>query len=167
MRKFVFCILSFSALFAINNDDVKNWDSVGQYNRVCSDMVRELFIAQQDESIANLYAKACLKMDKVNNLIIPMVMLYKDKASPKKMLYLALVDGFDISNIRTPKVNYILSNVFDEFVKGKFKKDGEKFIFNINDKKTELLIRDEENIKKMVILIYDAKGKIESIKMYW
>ena len=112
MRKFVFCILSFSALFAINNDDVKNWDSVGQYNRVCSDMVRELFIAQQDESIANLYAKACLKMDKVNNLIIPMVMLYKDKASrenaalystilfQKKMLYLALVDGFDISNIR-------------------------------------------------------------------
>ena len=85
----------------------------------------------------------------------------------KKMLYLALVDGFDISNIRTPKVNYILSNVFDEFVKGNFKKDGDKFIFNIDDKKTELLIRDEENIKKMVILIYDAKGKIESIKMYW
>ena len=179
MRKFIFCILSFSALFAINNDDVKNWDSVGQYNRVCSDMVRELFIAQQDESIANLYAKACLKMDKVNSLIIPMVMLYKDKASrenaalystilfQKKMLYLALVDGFDISNIRTPKVNYILSNVFDEFVKGNFKKDGDKFIFNIDDKKTELLIRDEENIKKMVILIYDAKGKIESIKMYW
>lgn len=179
MKKILVFIFAFSMLFAINNEDVKSWDNIGQYNRICQDNVRDLFIAEQDESIANLYAKACLKMDKVNNLIIPMVMLYKDKASrenaalystilfQKKMLYLALIDGFDIGNIRTPKVNYILSNVFDDYVVGKFKQDGDKFVFNINGKKTELLIRDEDNIKKMVILIYDGKGKIESIKTYW
>jgi len=180
MKKAIFLSLFLiSNLLAVNSDDVKNWDSVGQYNRICQDSVRDLFIAQQDEGIANLYAKACLKMDKINSLIIPMVMLYKDKASrenaalystilfQKKMLYLALVDGVDISGIRTPKVNYILSNIFDDFVSGKFQQDAGKFVFNINGKRSELLIRDEDNIKKMVILIYDDKGKIEAIKTYW
>ena len=179
MRKFVFCILSFSALFAINNDDVKNWDSVGQYNRVCSDMVRELFIAQQDESIANLYAKACLKMDKVNNLIIPMVMLYKDKASrenaalystilfQKKMLYLALCDGVDISYIRTPKINYILSEIFDKFTERAYVKKSDTYVFTLeNGERAELFIKEEEEVKKMVIAIY-AGDKLSSIKIYW
>ena len=179
MRKFIFCILSFSALFAINNDDVKNWDSVGQYNRICSDMVRELFITQQDESIANLYAKACLKMDKVNSLIIPMVMLYKDKASrenaalystilfQKKMLYLALCDGVDISYIRTPKINYILSEIFDKFTERAYVKKSDTYVFTLESgERAELFIKEEESVKKMVVALYTG-DKLSSIKIYW
>ncbi|MFR8440160.1 MAG: hypothetical protein ACLVCW_00070 [Campylobacter sp.] len=112
-------ILAFAiaSLFAVSADDVRNWDQIGQYNRICQESVRNLFIEEQSEALANMYAKACLKMDKVNELVVPTVMLYKTKEArenaslystiifQKKMLYLALCDGVDIV-ARTPKINY-------------------------------------------------------------
>lgn len=181
MRKvFFLCMFFLNFLYAVNVDDVKNWDDLGQYNRICTESVRDLFIEKQSDSLANLYAKACLKMDKVNELAVPIVMLFKNKEArenaafystilfQKKMLYLALLDGVDISNIRTPKVDYILSDIFDKFVHKKFIKSSDRFTF-ITDygQKCDLAIKDDQGIKKMVLLLYNKENKIDSIKMYW
>ena len=164
---------------AVDVEDVRNWDQIGQYNRICQESVRNLFIEQQNDSLANTYAKACLKMDKINELIIPTVMLYKNKESrenaslystilfQKKMLYLALCDNVDISYIRTPKINYILSEIFDKFVEKDYVKKSDTYIFTLqNGDRAELFVKDEEGVKKMVVALY-VDDKVNSIKMYW
>ena len=174
-------ILAFAvvSMFAVSADDVRNWDQIGQYNRICQESVRNLFIEEQSEALANMYAKACLKMDKVNELVVPTVMLYKTKEArenaslyatiifQKKMLYLALCDGVDISYIRTPKINYILSEIFDKFTERAYVKKSDTYVFTLeNGERAELFIKEEEEVKKMVIAIY-AGDKLSSIKIYW
>ena len=172
----VFAIVS---LFAVSIDDVRNWDQIGPYNRICQESVRNLFIEEQNDALANMYAKACLKMDKVNELVVPTVMLYKTKEArenaslystiifQKKMLYLALCDGVDISYIRTPKINYILSEIFDKFTERAYVKKSDTYVFTLeNGERAELFIKEEEGVKKMVIAIY-AGDKLSSIKIYW
>ena len=174
-------ILAFAiaSLFAVSADDVRNWDQIGQYNRICQEGVRNLFIEEQNDALANMYAKACLKMDKVNELVVPTVMLYKTKEArenaslystiifQKKMLYLALCDGVDISYIRTPKINYILSEIFDKFTERAYVKKSDTYVFTLeNGERAELFIKEEEEVKKMVIAIY-AGDKLSSIKIYW
>ncbi|NLY03567.1 MAG: hypothetical protein GXZ15_01800 [Campylobacter sp.] len=179
MRVFLFFIILFVASYAVDEYDVKNWNDIGQYNKICSDSVKELFIKKQSPTLANMYANACLKMDKINELIIPMVMLYKTKDArenaalyatilfQKKMLYLALVDEVDISYVVMPKVNYILSNVFDKFTAGEYEKvdDIYKIILD-KDHTCDLFVENEDGIKQMVVAIY-KDGKIISIKKYW
>lgn len=83
------------------------------------------------------------------------------------MLYLALIDGVDISYIRTPKVNYILSIVFDKYVTGDYKKNGEAYRMALNDKSyCDLLINNENGVKQLVVAIYE-NDKLSSIKKYW
>ena len=174
-------ILAFAiaSLFAVSADDVRNWDQIGQYNRICQESVRNLFIEEQNDALANMYAKACLKMDKVNELVVSTVMLYKTKEArenaslystiifQKKMLYLALCDGVDISYIRTPKINYILSEIFDKFTERAYVKKSDTYVFTLeNGERAELFIKEEEGVKKMVIAIY-AGDKLSSIKIYW
>ena len=118
-------------------------------------------------------------MDKINELIIPMVMLYKNKDQrenaslystilfQKKMLYLALCDNVDISYIRTPKINYILSEIFDKFVEKDYVKKSDTYIFTLqNGDRAELFVKDESGTKKMVVALY-VDEKVNSIKMYW
>ena len=172
----VFAIVS---LFAVSIDDVRNWDQIGQYNRICQESVRNLFIEEQNDALANMYAKACLKMDKVNELVVPTVMLYKTKEArenaslystiifQKKMLYLALCDGVDISYIRTPKINYILSEIFDKFTEKAYVKKSDTYVFTLESGEcAELFIKEEEEVKKMVVALYTG-DKLSSIKIYW
>ena len=158
---------------------MRNWDQIGQYNRICQESVRNLFIEEQNDALANMYAKACLKMDKVNELVVPTVMLYKTKEArenaslystiifQKKMLYLALCDGVDISYIRTPKINYILSEIFDKFTEKAYVKKSDTYVFTLESgERAELFIKEEEEVKKMVVALYTG-DKLSSIKIYW
>ncbi|MSN96746.1 hypothetical protein F1B92_06150 [Campylobacter sp. FMV-PI01] len=178
-RIFLMVFLVFDILFSLDIYDIKNLNDMGRYNRICQDNVRQFFVKNQDEVVANIYANACLKMDKINELIIPIVMLYKTQESrenaalyttilfQKKMLYLALVDGVDISYIKTPKINYILSEVFDKFVAKDYVLKDNVYHINLDEtKKADLFIKDESGIKQLVINIY-KNGKISSIKRYW
>jgi hypothetical protein len=177
----ILSILAFAivSLFAVSIDDVRNWDQIGQYNRICQESVRNLFIEEQNDALANMYAKACLKMDKVNELVVPTVMLYKTKEArenaslystiifQKKMLYLALCDGVDISYIRTPKINYILSEIFDKFTEKAYVKKSDTYVFTLESgERAELFIKEEEEVKKMVVALYTG-DKLSSIKIYW
>ena len=47
-------ILAFAvvSMFAVSVDDVRNWDQIGQYNRICQESVRNLFIEEQSETLS-------------------------------------------------------------------------------------------------------------------
>ncbi|PSM52704.1 hypothetical protein CBLAS_0818 [Campylobacter blaseri] len=174
-----FIFFAVNMLFSITIDDIKNWDKLDQYNRICQSEVRDIFIEKQNISMANIYANACLKMDKVNELIIPIVMLYKTKEErenaslyatvlfQKKMLYLSLVDGFDISFIKTPKVDYILSIIFDKYVNKDYIKNNGIYKFILDKENScNLFIKNEDGIDKMIIALY-RNEKLISIKKFW
>ena len=110
---------------------------------------------------------------------MPTVMLYKTKEArenaslystiifQKKMLYLALCDGVDISYIRTPKINYILSEIFDKFTEKAYVKKSDTYVFTLESgERAELFIKEEEEVKKMVVALYTG-DKLSSIKIYW
>lgn len=179
MRKIILATILSNFLLALDIYDIQNWNDSGSYNRICQDSVRDFFVRNQDSAVANIYANACLKMDKVNELIIPMVMLFetpdaRENAAlystilfQKKMLYLALVDGVDISYIRTPSVDYILSIVFDKFVTKEYEIVDDAYRINLDvNSFCDLVVNEENGIKQMVIAIYD-NGKIKAIKKYW
>jgi len=185
MRKFALfaalIIANFSNLHAdeIIVEDVLDWQNAGQYNRICSQGVRDLFIRNQDSGLANLYASACLKVDKINELAIPIVMLYKTKQErenaliyatilyQKKMLYYAIVDQQDISDVRSPRVDYVLSYIFDKFVRKDFTLEDEKHKFDLaTGVVAKVYAKNEENIDKMVVEIF-KDNKLVSTKTYW
>jgi hypothetical protein len=88
-----------------------------------------------------LYGFSCLKADFIDRLAVPMTGLRRTKTEranasyfatiilQKKLLYHALLDKVDISDLRLPKTDYILSKVFDMYTHGTFKKANDKYLF--------------------------------------
>lgn len=127
-------------------EDVCNigYDYHKQYNR--------------DEEYLSLYAFACLKSDYIDRLAMPVAML---KFSPearsnsayfsvilmqKKLLYHALVDGYNISNLNLPTTDYVLSKVFDYYSK-----------LGEHEQRLFYLFEDE-NDPKLTYKLYLSKG---------
>ena len=167
--------------FAKNLDDIKNLYSNGKYYKACS-LSGGLYTAYKDDEVfLNLYADSCLKADMINRLMLPIIKLYKTKSArenaayfstilyEKKMLYHALCDGVDISYINLPKTNYILSKIFDKFIRGKydFKNGSYWFSDDTNiDLKYKLSIEKNYNTKKMYLRTY-KNNKIIKTRVYW
>jgi len=167
--------------FAKNLDDIKNLYSNGKYYKACSLSGGLYTVYKDDEVFLNLYADSCLKADMINRLMLPIIKLYKTKSErenaayfstilyEKKMLYHALCDGVDISYINLPKTNYILSKIFDKFIRGKydFKNGSYWFSDDTNiDFKYKLSIEKENKIKKMYLRTY-KNNKIIKTRVYW
>ena len=74
----------------------------------------------------------------------------------KKLLLHALLDGTDISYIRLPKSDYILSFIFDKFVKKEYVEELGTFIFEEpnSDTRYELNTSFGANSPKMILKIF-------------
>ncbi|WP_300367338.1 hypothetical protein, partial [Hydrogenimonas sp.] len=102
---------------------------------------------------------SCLKADYIDRLAVPMTGLRHSKTEranasyfatiilQKKLLYHALLDNVDISNLRLPETDYILSKIFDMYTKHQYKKVDEKYYFNAKEK------------NDMLYVLYIAHGK--------
>jgi len=80
-----------------------------------------------------------------------------------------LCDGVDISYINLPKTNYILSKIFDKFIRGKYDfKNGSYWFSNEAniDIKYKLSIEKENNIKKMYLRTFKNNTIIKT-RIYW
>jgi hypothetical protein len=105
------------------------------YKEVCSIGTKNFNNYRDDEEYISLYAFSCLYSDQIDRLAIPIILLRNSKESranasyfstilmQKKLLYHSLMDGYDISNLNLATTDYILSKVFDLYVKiGKYEK---------------------------------------------
>lgn len=172
----LFCFVSFC--FCVQISDIQAWYKNEQFERVCSSETKEFMLEIQNDEVTNLYAKSCLALDKINELIFPIVLLYKNSFArenaayystilyQKKLLYMALNDKIDISYVVLPKVDYVLSNIFEKFVKKDYKLNNGKYIFESENMRYELFSSIENGISKMFLLTY-KNDKINSIKTYW
>ncbi len=167
--------------FAKTLDDIKNLYANGKYSKACT-LSGGLYMAYKDDEVfLNLFADSCLKSDMLNRMILPIVKLYKTKAArenavyfstilyQKKLLYHALCDNVDISYINLPKTDYILSKIFDKYVKKKYNFENGSYWFsddfNINIK-YKLSIEQTNGIKKMYLRTFKKNKKIKT-RIYW
>ena len=137
-----------------------------KYAKVCSMGFDNFNRYKKDEEFVSLYAFACLYSDYIDRLAIPTAVL---KFSPearansayfsvilmqKKLLYHSLVDGYELSELKLPTTDYVLSKVFDLYSKlGKHDKRAFYLFEDPKDKKLsyKLYLAKDYKVSKMVI----------------
>lgn len=131
-----------------------------------------------DEVFINAVAHACIESDIIDLLPTPIVLLKMTESArqnasyyatilfQKKLLYHALIDDVDISGIRVPKVDYVLSIVFDLFVRGAYEKKGTIYYLNDGTFDYEMRVIESNRHKKVEIKKLQAGSLIKSY-YYW
>jgi hypothetical protein len=137
-----------------------------EYKQVCSLGFNNFTKHQKDEKYISIYAFGCLHSDSIDRLAVPITSL---KHSPearanssyfsiilmqKKLLYHALNDGYEISKLKLPTTEYVLSRVFDLY--SKLNQDHNKKVYTFvdpQDKKRsyKLYLTHKGKVTKMII----------------
>ncbi|ADN08913.1 hypothetical protein [Sulfurimonas autotrophica] len=140
-----------------------------KYEKVCSIGFNNFQKYKQDEEFVSLYAFGCLNSDYIDRLAIPIATLKFSKEAransayfsvilmQKKLLYHALIDGYDLSKYILPSTDYVLSRVFDLYIKlGKHEPRAFYLFEDPTDMKLsyKLYISKGDRVSKMVIEEY-------------
>lgn len=166
-----FLILSFfiSASIAGVKEDMYHLYQSKQYEQACSLGLKNFGNNRRDEEYVSLYAFSCLKADYIDRLFIPISTLKRSEEAranaaylsvilmQKKLLYHALIDGHDISSLKLPTTDYILSKIFDLYIKDDHSRKRGVYIYNDPDSKKityKLFVIEKNGVKKMVIEEY-------------
>lgn len=169
-----------SLLSALSTSQIESWYETNELKRVCSAEVEKFFTKTNNEAVMSLYGMACLKLHKINNLAIPALKLrsspqarenaayFADLLLKKKLLYHALIDGIDISYVRLAKSDYILSMIFDRFVKGEYELVGGEYIFSESGSDTfyALEVLEDALVLKIILKTYKNNELVSRIE-YW
>lgn len=158
--KILIIIFLYINLYADTKQEMFNLYQNKHYKQVCDIGINNLEQHRQDEEFISLYAFSCLNADYLDRLSIPIAVLKYTKEArsnsayfsiilmQKKLLYHALIDNYDLSSLKLPTTDYILSKVFDLYTKlGK------------HEARTFYLFEDENDNKLTynLYLIKDAK----------
>jgi hypothetical protein len=164
--KIILTILLTLNLYADIKQKMFNLYQNKKYEKVCSIGFDNFKKHKRDEEFVSLYAFACLNSDYIDRLAIPTAVLKFSKESransayfsvilmQKKLLYHALVDGYDLSSFELPTTDYVLSKVFDLYAKlGKHEPRAFYLFEDPNDKKLtyKLYLSRDYKLNKMII----------------
>ena len=162
----ILTILLTTLLSAATVQDLYNLYHAKKYEQGCKLGLRIFDKYKKDSKFLMLYAFSCLKADYIDRLAVPMTGLRRTKSEranasyfatiilQKKLLYHALLDNVDISHLKLPSTDYILSKIFDMYTNGKYKKVDGRYIFtpeNGNGLYYVLYIERGKGAPKMVI----------------
>lgn len=170
MKSLLFFILMQSLLLAASKEDIYSLIKQKEFEKAC--LVGQ-YIAKEssDGKFLIEYGKACMASDMIDQLSIPASKLNGSKSSreaaaifatlqaQKKLLYLSLIDGVSLKNLRTPRINHPLSIVFEHISTGNYQsKNG---IISVKDGQNEYNITALKEEKPPKLIITDkASGKI-------
>ncbi|MCF6200605.1 MAG: hypothetical protein L3J42_00510 [Hydrogenimonas sp.] len=159
-------IFATSSIIASDLERLYNLYQQKQYKKACNLGLRLFNKHKKNSKFLMLYGLSCLNADYIDRLAVPLTGLRSGKSEranasyfatillQKKLLYHALLDNKDISNLVLPKTDYVLSKVFDLYVKKKYKKVDDKY-YLISPKDASLMyvlyIETHNRVKKMVI----------------
>jgi len=129
MKYLVFFILFIASSFADSKQRLFTLYQQGNYLQACNLGLQGFSFHQGDEAYISLYAFSCLKADLIDRLAAPIMTLNQTKESrangayfsvivmQKKLLMQALYDNKPIKNLKFPSSTYLLSKVFDLYLK--------------------------------------------------
>ncbi len=136
------------------------------YAFVCKKGYKLFDKLRKDENLITMYAFSCLRIDYIDRLAVPILILGKTPQSrtnrayfslilsQKNILTSALFDGSKFEGLHVPRTDYILSKVFNLYFQKKYKKTDNIYIMqDPTDKVTY-----EMSVKK------DRYGKVLFIK---
>ncbi len=162
-----------SGLIASQKQIMRSLYKDAKYMRACNIGHDSFLKNKKDEEYVTLYAYSCLKADYINRLARPIGVLRSTKEArfnsayfsvilmQKKLLYYSMIDDFDISSLKLPSSDHILSRIFNMYIDAS--RIGQKPPFNFTDKKDpnlsyKLYLIKEDNIQKVVIdELYNSK----------
>lgn len=152
-----------------------------KYKEVCSIGFNNFNTHINDEEYVSLYGFACLNVDYVDRLPLASAALRSSKEAranasyfsiifmQKKLLYHALIDNYNLTSLNLPTTDYILSKVFDLYVKlGNHEPKQSYILKDEKDNKLsyKLYVMRDGYVDKIVIEeIYDSIAKTQHI--YW
>lgn len=129
MKFLLFIILITVPSFADSKQRLYNLYQQGNYLAACNLGFQGFPYHKEDEAYISLYAFSCLKADLIDRLAAPIMTLNQTKESrangayfsvivmQKKLLMQALYDNKPIKNLKFPSSTYLLSKVFDLYLK--------------------------------------------------
>lgn len=153
----------------------------GSYEASCELGYSQFEANKRDEEFISLYSFACLEADFIDRLSVPSVTLRFSKEAranaayfavilmQKKLLYHALLDNYDLSTYKLPSTDYILSKVFDLYVKETRERPQESYIFRDEQdpkRSYKLYVTKNETVAKIVIEEYHD-GSMLKRHIYW
>ena len=181
MRLLFLSILATLTLYGSVKEKLFELYKSENYKEACSYGFKYFDRFNKDEKFVSLYGFACLNVDYIDRLSVPITILRHSKESrsnaayfsaiflQKKMLYHALLDNYEISSLNLPTTDYVLSKVFDLYTKLEKNEQKNSYIFEdeTNSRiKYKLYILKDGKIRKMVIEEYDD-SKIVKKHIYW
>ena len=179
--KIVLILFLSLSLYADVKQNMFNLYQNKKYEDVCNIGFNNFKYYREDEEYISLYAFACLKSDYIDRLSIPTAMLKFTREArsnsayfsvilmQKKLLYHALIDNYNISSLKLPTTDYVLSKIFDLYVKLDDKKQQAFYLFeDENNKKLtyKLYVVKDDRLSKMVIEEYYDSVTIKR-HVYW
>jgi hypothetical protein len=168
-------------VFAGIKDDLLNLYENEKYTQVCDIGFRNFNRYSKDEDFLSLYAFGCLHADFLDRIAVPVSLLKYTKEAranaayfsvilmQKKLLYHALVDGYELSRFKLPTTDYILSKVFDFYVAlGKHEQRG-FYLFDDpnNPKLTYKLYLEKDNIPYKIVIEEYYDNTLIKKHLYW
>ncbi len=167
MKKFLLLAILFLAFS--NASDLQKLYGLYQdkkFKQACQLGLRMFDAHKKNSKFLMLYGLSCLKADYIDRLAVPLTGLRYSRSEranasyfatillQKKLLYHALIDNIDISHLKLPKTDYILSKVFDLFTQKRYKKIDDKYYFVSKEKPDfmyVLYIESDGKVNKMII----------------
>jgi len=171
--KIVLILLLTLSLHANIKQDMFSLYQNKKYEKVCSMGFDNFNRNNKDEEFISLYAFACLNSDYIDRLAIPIAMLKFSKESrsnsaylsvilmQKKLLYHALQDNYNLSTLKLPTTDYVLSKVFNLYSKLEKHEPRAFYLFeDESDNKLtyKLYLSKDEKLNKMVIEEFYDEG---------
>lgn len=170
--KLIFILLISISLYGDITRDMFELYQNEMYKDVCDKGFANFKHNKRNEEYVSLYALACLKADYIDRLSAPIAVLKYSAESransayfsvilmQKKLLYHALIDGNELFSYTLPTTDYVLSKVFDFYVKlGKHDPQSFYLFKDQDDSKLayKLYLSHEGRITKMIIEeLYDT-----------
>ena len=181
MRVFLIILSITLYAFGINKSDVYKAYKQKQYKEVCYMGAKIYLYNKRDSDFLTMFADACLKVDNINRMTFPAMLLIRDAAArsnsiyfltilyQKKLLYKSLIDGLDISKYKLPTTNYILSKIFVKYAKKDYKKFRDIYIFKDDadiNKRYEMSLIKEKGVYKIILKTF-LKNTLQKTRIYW
>ena len=174
MKKLIFiCLFLHSSLLAYTYDDVIKDYQAKRYKVVCLKSSASGLIRTKDENILSMIGDACAKVDHINPLAHVIRGListpeFRENGSyfatlvlQKKLIYQFMNDGIDLTSLRLPRSDHILSVVFENLAKGSYTKEESKIVIKVDSKVFRVWITDTKK-RVVVIDVYKNDKKIRT-----
>ncbi len=181
MRTLILIFVSFVLLYGDVKQDMFNLYENEKYEAVCNLGFSNYGKYSKNENFLSLYAFGCLKSDFIDRLSLPISLLKYTKDArtnsayfavilmQKKLLYHALVDGYELSTYKLPTTDYILSKTFDYYVAlGKHEPRNFYLFDDKNNAKISYklyLVKDSVPYKMVIEEYYDSS--LVNKHIYW